>query len=1290
MQKLLLIFFIFKFACSFGQDIWITPNKGQWDERIEYSIDVNQGKLLLLPTGICYHLSNQMHHPHEEDIEGTEKPKAHAIFQNFIGANALGIRTERDSSSHYSNFFIGAEKSKWKSNIYSVKRVEKKDFYPGIDLYYLGENGQLSYNFKLDAYANVEQIKYSFEGADSVFLDASGALHILHSLGEIIHSKPIAWTINSNGKKTKVISAFEINSGEISFVFPKGYAKDEMLFIDPSLTFSTFSGSTTDNWGFTATPDLAGNLFGGGIAFGTGYPTTTGAYDPSFNSGTGSFPMDIGITKFNSNGTALLYSTYLGGNGNETPQSIVAAPNGDLYLYGTTSSSNFPMAGNSYDNSFNGGAYALENSLEFNGSDIYVAKLSANGTSLLASTYIGGSGIDGLNTNALHYNYGDQFRGEIILDPSGNVYIASTTASTNFPTVSGYSAILNGTQDAVIFKFNNLLSTLQWSTYFGGNGMESGNSIDFSAGALYIAGGTTSPNFPGVTSAMGNDNTFNGGLSDGYAIRLNPSNGTLMNATFMGLGEYDQTYFVRTDLNGSVYVYGQTESAWPITPGCYGNINSGQFIRKYDATLSTINWSTMFGAGSGHVEISPTAFLISDCFDIYIAGWGGVLNANPSVSQALNSTTNGFQCTPNGYQTITNGNNFYLSVFGQDAASLKYATFMGGQTGSSNHVDGGTSRFDKSGRIYHAVCGACGGNNFGFTSTPGSWSPQNPSPNCNLACFKFELSTITAIVAQPSPLICIPLPVIFNNTSQNGNTFAWNFGDGGSSNAFQPTHYYTNPGIYNVQLIVSDSIGCFTPDTANFTVNIGDFQGGVTLPPSEICPGQSYQLDAFGGSNYLWAPAGVLDNPNIPNPIATIYSNTTFTVVISDSCGSDTLQLDLLVFQNSLSISNDTSICIGNQVNLFAIGAGTISWSPGTYLDNNTSFTPISTPDTTIIYIATLTSPNGCVLTDTTQIFVFDNPPTSTLQDSLIMCQGGVLNIQVSGADSYNWYPNAYINPIFGPNVQVYPPSSQYYFCDLSNACGTVTDSIFIEVLSASVTAGNDTVICPGETANLWASGAVNYQWTPASSIINSTGNTVLVQPNSTTQYRVIGTDINNCKDTAYVQVVLHPQPSLQVTPSVQAFYGDLIQLNASANQAGSFVWSPPEFLSCINCSDPIANPDHDMTYYVFFTDINGCQVNQLVNISYDAVVYVPNTFIPDENGRNDTFHVYGGNISKLNLMIFDRWGELICELKTQDEFWDGKYKGKICQDGTYTWKLIYEDKQFKKYELTGHVNLIR
>ncbi len=1270
---------------AFSQSVWMTPNKGQWDERILYNVDLNLGKLYLENKGMTFYLSDALVHNHHNKNHDHEEIKYHVIKQTFIGSNWNGSSIVSDSSQTYKNYILGNNSTKWKSNVYDYENLRMSNYYEGIDLIYSGKNGQLSYNFEVSPNSESEQIKFTFEGAYDFHIDEKGILHIKHRFGEITQSAPVSWTEDENGFRKKVEVKFKKRNDVISFHFPNGYDKNKTLFIDPSLTFSTFTGSTADNWGFTATPDPNGNLFGGGIVFSSGYPTTVGAYDVGFNGGEGSLPFDIGITKYNAAGNQLIYSTYVGGSGNEAPHSIVCAPNGELFIYGATSSNNFPMAGTPYDNSFNGGPNISENSLNFNGSDIYIARLNAAGTNLIASTYIGGSNTDGLSTNSLHYNYGDQFRGEITLDANQNVYVSSTTESSNFPTLNALQPTINGEQDAVVFRMNSGLSSLNWSTFFGGSGNETGNALTVgSNGSVYFVGGTTSSSLP---FNSGNDLTFNGGQADGYLVRLNATTGAIQSGTYMGLNEYDQTYFVQTDIDNNVYVYGQTESNWTITAGCYGTANSGQFVRKYSADLGTINWTTMIGGGSGHVEISPTAFLVSDCYDIYLAGWGGVLNQN---DQANYSTTNGFQCTPDGYQVTTNGSNFYIAVLDQDASALKYATFMGGTSSSYNHVDGGTSRFDKSGRIYHAVCGACGGNPYGFTSTAGSWSPTNNSSNCNMATFKFELSTIEAAAAQPEPLICIPQLVYFQNNSINGNSYFWDFGDGNTSTVFEPSYQYTTPGVYEVQLVVSDTSGCFSSDSISVIVNIGAFEGNVTTPTGPICPGDSYQFDAHGGSTYSWTPANLMDNPSISNPTATVYQTTTFTVTISDSCGSSTNQVTLEVIDNDIEISQDTNVCIGSSVNLFATGNGSISWEPSIYLNNPSISNPISTPDTMITYTATLTSPEGCTKTDSITISVYQNPPIPILADTLTMCKGSMLDIVISGGTTYEWSPNSYILDPIGDQVTVFPTSNQWYYSLVTNACGSKLDSVLVMVTIANITAGNDTTICPNEKATIWANGAATYIWYPNEFIESAYDNLAIVKPPTSTLFYVIGIDSVGCKDTATVEVIIHPYPSLQVSSDVLAFYDDEIQLNAMTHVPGVLTWSPPEFLSCVNCPNPIATPNTDITYFVEFTDPNGCVAKDFVNIAYRPAIYVPNTFIPDGNNVNEVFKIYGGNIKEMECEIFNRWGELVYTLSSINDFWDGTYKGKICQDGTYTWKLNFQDFQYRKYQLTGHVNLLR
>jgi len=1284
-----------------AQDIWLHPNAGQWDDRIEYKVELDLGEMLIEKDKFTYHLtdlklhshhdhghdhSHGHHHGHEED----EIVKWQTIQASFLNSDWQGQVIERDTSFFYRNYLLGNDQSKWKSRLHSYRSVTMQNFYPGINLELDGSQSLLKYSFIVSPGANADAIEIVYAGHDKLSIAEDGSLHIANRFGEIIEGTPQAWLAESGAN---VEATFKISGDTVRFYFPNGYDSNETLVIDPTLVFSTYTGASADNWGMTATPGNQGEVFAGGIIFGLGYPTTVGAYQTGNNSGGTASDryVDVGITKFTPDGSALIYSTYLGGIGSETSNSIIANDNNELFIFGVTSSVNFPMAGVPFDNTYNGGPVipqANTNLINFeDGQDLYIARLSADGTTLMASTFMGGSGTDGLNISPLEINLGDEFRGEIILDPQGNVLVSSTTRSADFPTQFGTQGTLSGPQDAVLFKMSANLSTLLWSTYFGGSGEETGNSVQLASnGDVYMAGGTTSSNMPFV---LGHDLSF-GGVADGYVARFNGANGASLSGTYIGVGEYDQVYFVQLDIDDRVYVLGQTESDLGITAGQYGNPNSGQFIHKFNSNLTAVEWRTMIGASSGHVELSPTAFLVSDCYEIYFSGWGGVLNINNG--SAPFSTTNGFPVTPNAYQSTTNGNNFYIGVLEQNATALKYGTFFGGTVNlSDEHVDGGTSRFDKSGRIYHAVCGGCGGNSNGFSTTPDSFSPLNGSNNCNMAAFKFELNQIDALVSVPNTVICIPNPAVFSNNSANGNTFFWDFGDGNTSTDVNPSHLYGGPGTYTVTLVVTDSNQCFSPDTTELVVNIGDFGGGIVPLPGPICPGDSVQLEAFGGANYLWSPAQYLSDPTIADPIVTLTQDQNFMVVITDSCGIDTAYITVEVFSPAGTISNDTIICIGNSVQLEANGGTSYTWSPPTFLNNPNIANPVSTPTSDIEYTVEFTTPEGCLITENVLVEVELTPPSPVIPDEVTVCAGSGTTITVSGANSFSWSPNINISSTNSDVVTITPTQSMYYYCEFANACDTVLDSVFINVTIPNITAGNDTIICPGQTATLWAEGGLSYSWSPANFVDNPNTSSVQAAPTTPTNFIVTGTDANGCVDTASVFVDLFPMPFIQTNPTVYAFLGDQVQLWATSSTSGIYTWSPTEFLSCVNCTDPIANPDQNFTYFVEYTDENGCSAMDSVNIFYDPIVYIPNTFTPGGGDNvNPVFRAYGGNVNTFEMLIFNRWGELIHTISEFTGSWDGTYNGVECQDGTYVWKATFTDFTDKEYSLEGHVNLLR
>ena len=460
--------FLLVFFSQTKAQVSFYPNRGQWDSRILYKVPIINGKVLINQSGLIFDLNNlKSTHSHQE-IKHSDAINHHIISALFLNSNWKGKIEESEQTNFYSNYLIGNDPSKWKSKIYNKNKLKFIDFYQGIDLIYKSDEYDFSFNFEVNDCQNLNQVQFKVEGANSVKLE-NGELLIESIFGEIKYSKPRAWQL-INGAKVDVIIEFELaRNNVVDFVIKSALDVNQKLYIDPNISFSTFTGSTSDNWGMTATPDNLGNLYAAGIVFDNGgaYPVTTGVFDTTFNGGEVYQPQpyygfDVAISKFNADGTELLYATYLGGVGNETPHSLVVDDSNNLYVMGATSSVDFPTHIDAYDNSFNGGVPALNNNLYFSASDIYISKLSSDGSSLLGMTFMGGSGNDGLSNGDLEYNYGDAFRGEIIYGKDKNIYVTSSSSSYDFPVSSPFQSSLKGQQDAVIFALNADLSQLKW------------------------------------------------------------------------------------------------------------------------------------------------------------------------------------------------------------------------------------------------------------------------------------------------------------------------------------------------------------------------------------------------------------------------------------------------------------------------------------------------------------------------------------------------------------------------------------------------------------------------------------------------------------------------------------------------------------------------------------------------------------------------------------------------------------------------------------------------------------
>lgn len=1300
MKNYLLIISLLLSFSAFAQRPYIEfkENKGQWHNNVLYKAKLPAGELFLEQSGLTYQFFkeadllriDELHHNFIKNPTASDYIiNLHAFKVNFKNALSATLQPAV-ARPDYENYFIGNDSSKWASNVKKYEEVTYRQLYNNIDLAFYLNDGVFKYDFIVAPNGNPQDIQLAYDGVDEIFIK-NGNLHIKTSVNELVEQKPYAYQ-NINGKEKEVKCLFQLENNTLSFHFPKGYDTNYPLIIDPALIFASYSGATVDNWGYTSTFDNDGHLYAGGVSFGVGYPTTVGAYQVNFAGGNGSYlsGTDITISKFSPDGTSLVYSTHIGGTENESPHSLVVNNNNELLIFGTTASSNYPVTAIAYDNTFNGGT--LYNSTVpsyISGSDIIVSKLNTTGTSLLASTFVGGTGNDGLNSlQPLKYNYADDYRGEIIVDGNDNIYVATVTSSTDFPVTTGTIQATNaGGNDGCVFKLSPNLNTLLFSTYIGGTGSDAAYSLQFASnGDILVTGGTTSTDFPTTAGTL---HPTSLGNTDGWLMKINNAATSILASTYIGTAnDYNQCYFVQLDTADNVYVVGQTRNGYPIFPATvYNNPSSGQFLHKLTNDLSTTVFSTTFGTSSGFVDIALSAFLVNECNYILISGWGGAVN---SSALATNSTTNNLPITTNALQSTTDGSDYYLAMFSENADSLMYATYFGGNA-SFDHVDGGTSRFDKKGIVYQAVCAGCWGNS-DFPTTPSAWSNTNNSTGCNLGVFKLDLSKLTADAEVfTTPIYCIGDTIHFQNLSDGGISYFWDFGDGHTSTDFQPKHVFDSAGTYHVMLVALDSISCILVDTDYVDVFVGAPPTAITNPVNAICRGDSVQLNASGGVSYVWSPNYNISNDSIDNPLVWPDTTTLYTVIVNDSCGADTSELLVTVFQKNISISPDTIICIGQTTQLTASGGITYAWQPAASLNNATINNPIASPNTNTTYTVEITDVNSCVWDTSVTISVDTIVPIALAMNDTTICKGDTIQIYGSGTwgRTYNWTPTAtLINPT-DSNPWAFPSQNTTYIMEVTNGCESDFDTLVVAVLEVSATIVDDTSVCIGNRANLWASGGESYYWSPTMGLSNNTSPNISPEIYVPITYYVDVTDSNGCSTMLSVFVDTLTNPKVNLGEDIEANWGETVELNSNSNGV-QYTWTPKEGLSCSDCPNPIVNTQASSTYYLTVLGVNGCYSYDTISVFFDGAIYVPNSFTPDGDGINDIFYAYGIDIKEFEMYIFDRWGEKLFYSDDMEDGWNGTYKGTLVKNDTYVWKVIFKDVLDKRGELIGTVTLIR
>ena len=1032
-------------------------NKGQWPTKTLFKADVDFGNIWLEQTGILYQFidGEEIHHA-DFDHKSVEDPKIkeHYLYLQFLNCLPNAVIQKEKQSAEYYNYFIGNNSEKWGSGCYGYYDISYKALYKGIDARIFEQKGQLKYEFKVHPNQNPNQISLKYNGAKKLKISAKGDLEIFTSVGVIYEEKPYAYQIK-NGKILEITCEFKLENGILSFDIGK-YDRDLELIIDPVLVFATYCGSPSDNFGMTATYAYDGKAYSGGTVYGNAYPTPAIAWNTQTNitipNVANSITTDVFVSKYSEDGTQMIWTNFIGGGdntqGTETVHSLICDLDNNIYLYGATSSTDFPVfpLGTAFQTSHGGGTTF---SVQFNGSnfgtvgtDIYVSKISSDGLSLMGSTYVGGSQNDGVNYkissgnyssvaayDSLTTNYGDQFRGEIMLDEFNNILITSSTRSTNFPTVNAFQSANAGQQDGVVFKLAANFQSLMWSSYFGGSQNDASYSVKIdSTQNILIAGGTSSSDLPNTIGGL-NPN-YLGGKTDGFVAKIEGDGSAIIQSTYIGTATYDQTIFVEIDRDDNVFLVGQSDGNMPVINAAYSNANSGQFIMKLNPTLTAIDYSTVFGNGNGQPNISPAAFLVDVCGNVYVSGWGA------NILQAVGLT--GMPVTANAEQALSgDGFNFYLFVLEREAQSLLYGSYLGGSQ-AGEHVDGGTSRFDKNGIVYQSVCGGCQGFS-DFPTTPNAWSAQNLSANCNNLVFKFDFQIVPDAEFTVNSLQgCSPLTINFANQSTDLNNSVWDFTSGGTiiQGGINPIVEYTEPGIYEAILYITDTI-CNLTDTAKKIITVFPAVN-LDLPNDTlICDGEvnSFNLiaNSFGtATNFTWA-----NNINFTNPlnsggldsVITVSPGISTTYYCKVSNGNamcdiiDTVQV--LFSGGAIDLSADITICLGSQTTLTATtptGSNIqVDWSPnsGIISEDPNSGVAIVAPSQSQFYYATAII-NGCPFYDSVYVTVdeININEVNAIANPTEVAEGGISQLTAlpnAASYTYSWSPASLV---VNPNAQ--------------------------------------------------------------------------------------------------------------------------------------------------------------------------------------------------------------------------------------------------------------------------------
>lgn len=1210
-------------------------NKGQWDAQVLYKAEVQDGAVFFMGDGFRY----SFYHPddiaalHGHPINEQPVIKGHAYDVHFAGSRPAMIEGG-GKYGFYHNYFLGKDTSRWAGGVPVFHDVSYTELYPHIGMHVYSVGASLKYDLLVEPGGRVNDIQLEYKGV-APYINESGDLVIETSVNTVTEQAPYAYQL-TDGIATVVPCRYVMKGRKLSFDFPAGYDKTKLLVIDPVLKFATYTGSVGQLYGYCATYDAAGNFYSGSEAFSNGFPVRTGAYQVTYKGN------DLAINKYNTTGDTLLYSTYCGGaTGGERPTAMAVNNYNELIVMGCTYSSDYPVTPSAVDTTYNGMG------------DVFVSVFSANGSNLIGATYIGGTNIEGISPYAFHDN--DENKTGLCTDPQGNIYIAGATQSKDLPVNTwAYQSKHSSAWDAFVFKLSRSCTSIIYGTYLGGNHHDCIYDCKVTAnGNLAVCGRTRSDNFPvsnGAYSDTGNafisilnttgqymvastrlgahtESALKLSMDDNGNVFVCGNNDTALNVSPGTYNEPNGKVFIAKmtpaldsmivstklvsqvlpGVTGFVNICGDVVGSvllkemkpLPVTPDAYQSAPAAYYFFHLSPAFDTLLYATTFGVPNDTIKGG------------HAHGWSAIdTNGTIWLSTCNKESKYSLSGTPNSYcpGSLNGVHNYdHLSakfdmqvlpakplariVLPDTVCAKSDIVFNNKSANAYSYIwhfgDGDTSHAHTPVHRYN---------------TPGYYKVKLEA--YNLYSCRIVDSMLDTVFVDTNEIyssfasvdtVCIGKTVYFYNSSKNGVSNYWDFGDGNNTNTFHAQHSYTVAGTYTVRLVSYNPDFCNKTDTAIkiLVVDTTSPDANFATDKAVACAGMPVQFTnhTARGASYNWDFGDGTDT-NITHPVHYFTSG-----------GKHTVRL--VAVNNNLCVSHDTAY-------------GMVEILPPLQIDLPDSF-----------------------------ICGGDKP-----------VEWSIRLIHVNSFPTYKWEPaHAILSATDQPTATVDPRITTKYYVTVTDSipgmCSHVrrdTAHLIIVDYPEGVYATSNTPVCEGDTLRLEGGTStvfpfLTYSWTGPDGFTSSKqyAGRAGVARNQGGQYR-FGVSNQGCITYADADVIIKPAPRIEASSNSPVLAGRELKLAMTSDmEPDSFAWQGPAgFYS--GERNPIISPaklEHSGTYTVTAMK-NGCTSSSITMVTVSEVDTQYLRLYPNPN--NGTFYIEGKGYheQEIKMLIVNSIGQKI------------------------------------------------